>query len=76
MTTITQQFNEINKQQNTLNIILQLIARVDPAQFYVTNSTTNYDVTRIDTIRSYLQVEQTAVETILNDLLNCNTSGC
>jgi len=76
MTTVSEQYTEINKQQNTLNIILQLIARCDPNQFYLVNTSTSYDTLRISTIKSYLETEQGAVETIITDLLNCSVSGC
>ena len=76
MTTVNETFTEINKQQNTLNIILQLIARTDPQQFYVTNTNMDYDTVRINAIISYLEVEKAAVEAIISDLLNCNVSGC
>jgi hypothetical protein len=76
MTTVTQQFNEINKQQNTLNMIVQFIAQINPNTLYVTNTETNYDTVRIGAIRSFLTVEKAAVESDLADLLNCNVSGC
>jgi hypothetical protein len=76
MTTVNEQLVEINKQQNTLNLIMQMYSKVDPKTLYLTNPAGEYDMVRINAIRDFLLLEQEIVNATIESLFSDCVSGC
>lgn len=77
MGTLSDCVDEINKQKNTLTLICQMLQRSDLNELrLVTNNCFNFDQTRIDIIRQFLQTEKDEVQAIIDNILSSGVSGC
>ena len=77
MTTIQQQINEISKQQNTLNLINQMLDKTRTETLRIeTDNTFNYDQDRINDINEFLTIQKNEVQAEITDLLDDCVSGC
>ena len=76
MTTVSEKITQIVTQRNTLSLINVLISRIDTEQIrLITDNTFDYDMTRLDTIREFLELERDEVQDIINCLLDVGVSG-
>lgn len=76
MATINDTLYEIEKQKNTLSILLQMREKTNTEQMrLVMDSCLNYDTDRLDAIKEFLDIEILEVQATIECLFGQNVSG-
>ena len=76
MATVQSKITEIQKEQNTLQLIRMALSSVTIESIrIVTDNSFNYDTTRINAIKDFLEAEEAEVEANISDLLDDSCSG-